>query len=69
MAAGVGGCVGGFVLGVCFVGDECSGVCGLMVANIVGLFLIVNCFVKKMIGGARWVFGCDFGVFVCDVLC
>lgn len=45
-----------FVLGVCLVGDECSGVCGLMVANIVGLFLIVNGFVKKN----DW--GCGVGV-------
>lgn len=34
-----------------------------MVANIVGLFLIVNGFVKKMIGGVVWVFGGDLGVF------
>ena len=43
-------------------------VCGLMVANIVGLFLIVNGFVKKMIGvwcgcsGVIW--GC-FDVMYC----
>lgn len=32
---------------------------------------VFNCelFCKKMIGGAGWVFGCDFGVFGCDVLC